>query len=167
MYVDTGSEVSEPFQWSLDTDGCRYFQRPPYLSSSKSGVIKLVLDPWILKTDRSNDWTPTTVESSLACKKSLMALCLHQQNWVQLFLSVAKKTLRSFLSKSGRSSFEFLALQGALFTLQRWLCRTPYGRRLEGIVVHGIFRRYFCGSEMSICVAEVTSWRQVEKQIHE
>lgn len=62
---------------------------------------------------------PTTVESSQGYKNFLMDLCLQQRNWVQLFLSVAKKTLRSFLSKSGRSSFEFLALQGALFTLQR------------------------------------------------
>lgn len=106
-----------------------------------------------------------------------MALCLHQQNCVQLFLSVAKKTLRGRLSKSGSNSLELLAacrppvtccaLQGALFTLQGWFCTRPYGRRLEGIVVPGIFRRFFRWSEVSNCVAEVTFWRQVEKQIHE
>lgn len=65
-------------------------------------MIKLVHDLWILKINRSNDciWTPCDSGEPYDIEKFPwinvpMALCLHQQNWALLFISAAKKTLKS------------------------------------------------------------------------
>lgn len=172
VYVDTGSEVTEPSQWSLDTDGCHYFQRPPYLSSSKSGVLKLVLDLRVLKIDGSNDWSPPRQWGVVWPRKIPHGHMLAPAELGAVLSFCSKKDIKVFLLQVWkqqlcwpvcRPAMICCALQGALFALQRRLCRRPHGRRLEKIVVHGICRRYFRWSEVAKCVAEVTFWRQVER----
>lgn len=65
-------------------------------------MIKLVHDLWILKINRSNDciWTLCDSGELYGIEKFpwidvSMALCLHQQNWALVFISAAKKMLKS------------------------------------------------------------------------